>query len=195
MVDANTIWHATLKNNREHPRWHDYSLHCESLGLGDAWRLAHENNVHMLSTFAGVEQVLEVAEAQNEMWITSDASEWVVKFKLKCVGIDSDRFAELFTVDRCGTNKSSPRYWESVRQLVKKSRLIYVENRLDKIHSALQVIPNCECIWVNEAEHGNVYKFGPIDPTLVQDAQVREAVHGKLKIELENLISESNIKG
>jgi beta-phosphoglucomutase-like phosphatase (HAD superfamily) len=186
---ARKAWDETLEKNRTNPRWHDYSLHCESLNLGDAWIAAHKSSGESLCRFEAIQETLALCKQATATWITSDASRWVVEYKLNAVEISPSTFNEIFTVDRCGANKSDPHYWRQVRDCAAGANVVYIENRIDKIHAALKIMPECVGIWVNEAEHGKVYEFGPIDDVKVENALIYESNHLTLPETLQKLVS------
>lgn len=157
------VWNHTLELHRTHARWHDYSYHCEALDLGDFWREAHRSSAHLLKRCIGAVDAMAAARHIGPAWLVSDATEWVVRFKLAVVDIDPAAFSELFTVDRCSTNKGQPEYWRCVKQVMSGAgftALVYVDNREDRLRVADEVFPAMVGICVDAEDHPVSLGFG-----------------------------------
>jgi len=99
--EAQKEWNQVLKVHHSHPRWHDYSLHCDLLALGDIWKEAHLKNSSLLKKYDRVDDAISIARNRCNCWIITDATEWVANFKLSCIGYSST-FSEIFSSSRCG---------------------------------------------------------------------------------------------
>ena len=154
MEQARQRWFATLEGHRDHPEWHDYALHCRTLGIGDVWRHAHESCRKMLKKFPGVDQAIDIARQGGRCWVASDATRWVVDFKLAEVDLKR-HFDEVVTASRWTLNKGEKEYWEKLARLLPKedSPLLFIENRYDRISAALDVLRQCVCVWVRTPDH------------------------------------------
>jgi FMN phosphatase YigB (HAD superfamily) len=155
LVEARKMWMDCLSHHRNHPRWHDYGFHCQQLGLGNAWMEAHLLCRSRLKLMPGIESSLSSARRLGARWIASDATDWVVQFKLSSLGLRQSEFAETFTVDRCHSHKGEPSYWCEVRRQLPGTSTspIYIDNRLDRLHAAKTCFSACLCIWVDTSDH------------------------------------------
>ncbi len=97
---ARQTWAGCLREAQSSPRWHDYAFHCSQLELGEVWKIpAYEESESLLSLNARHEQVIgDVKGALVECWVVSDATDWVVRFKLAKVHLSAFPFKELFTL-------------------------------------------------------------------------------------------------
>jgi FMN phosphatase YigB (HAD superfamily) len=152
--EATKNWCGTLEKNRNHPEWHDYALHCESLGMGSIWKEAHELFRHMLRKFNGADEAITVARKYSNCWAASDATKWVIDFKLSAVGL-AKAFDEIISITRWTLNKGQSDYWRKVVELLPNegSPVIFVENRFDRIEAAQEVIEQCVSVWVCSPDH------------------------------------------
>ena len=181
---AETAWKASLSENRDAPRWHDYAFHCENLGLGNVWQTAHIASRRFLSPVPNIEKALAVASHCGGCWIASDATLWVIHFKLQAVGIDANTFVETFSLDRCGLSKTRDEYWLAVRDCLtpKTDFCVYVDNRLDLLAKASAIIERIRLIWlptpdhpdslgfVRQAARAALDKVDQVSPTTLADA-------------------------
>lgn len=154
-VQAKNAWDAKLAEHRDHDRWHDYALHCEALGLPDLWRASHEGLRQLIRPMPRASEAIEVAMTRGSCWLASDATDWVVHFKLRAVGIDPGVFQERFTLDRCGVGKGAAQYWAQVRKCMENGNdhLIYVDNRADRLLVAARAIPAARLLQVTAPDH------------------------------------------
>lgn len=158
---ATRLWLDTLESHRSHPRWHDYGLHCAVLDLGDYWKQAHIQSRDLLRRFEGVDVALQLAQRAHECWIVSDALDWVVEFKLRAVDL-LEPFVEIFTVDRCGSNKRTANYWKVVEALIetKQGSTVFIDNRMDCIEAACDALARCTAVWVDGPDYAAEIGFG-----------------------------------
>jgi phosphoglycolate phosphatase-like HAD superfamily hydrolase len=119
--DASILWNETLEKHRYHPRWHDYQFHCQALSLDDVWKEAHILSQGELCKCAKIDEAILSAKKFGPCWIVSDATDWVVEFKLKNLGLEK-QFTEIFTVDRCANHKGSVGYWNTVEKNLPSER-------------------------------------------------------------------------
>lgn len=189
--DASCCWFETLENHRNHSEWHDYGLHCRSLGIHDAWKQAHESCRNLLKTFAGIEDALQAAHFAGRRWVASDASEWVANFKLSAAGL-AEHFDEVISTSRWSMNKGEKDYWYHVVELLPSPNtpVVFVENRYDRIAAALSVLERCVCIWVQTPDHAKQLGFCPLNVEQCHKDRVIVATHESLGSILNKLLSE-----
>jgi FMN phosphatase YigB (HAD superfamily) len=154
LLESLSLWNETLEKHRYHYRWHDYGLHCRALSLDDIWKEAHISSQSLLRKCTHIDRAISVAREMGPCWIVSDATDWVVEFKLKVLGLEAD-FSEIFTVDRCGNHKSSDEYWAIVEKSLptKQCPVILIENRYDCIIASCNILKNCAAIFVKWPDH------------------------------------------
>lgn len=191
LEDASCYWFETLEKHRDHREWHDYGLHCRSLGINDAWKQAHESCCSLLKRFAGIEDALQAARFAGRRWIASDASEWVANFKLNATGL-TEHFDKVISSSRWATNKGEKDYWYHVAELMTSPNtpVVFVENRYDRIASALSVLERCVCIWVQTPDHAKELGFYPLNVEQCHKKRVIVATHESLGSLLNKLLSE-----
>lgn len=153
--DARLAWDLELTRNKSDPRWHDYGFHCSALGVPDVWRTSHQQMQYLLHAMPGAVESVETAKKIGNCWLASDATDWVVRLKLDAAGFDSSTFQEIFTLDRCHTTKGDATYWLTLKECMGQpnSQSIYVDNRLDRLIVAAEVLPNCQLVHVDADDH------------------------------------------
>lgn len=178
---AESEWNACLERHRDNVRWHDYSFHCEKLGLGEIWKRAHIESRQLLSSFPQIQDVLKAVSMYGEPWIASDATSWVIRFKLETVGIAMHRFVEIFSLDRCGVAKKHDDYWLAVRDQLasRESVCVYIDNRLDLLAHASSILPHVRPIWLPTPDHPQSLGFA--------NDLVRSSISGLRQASLETL--------
>lgn len=155
LEEARLLWDSTLADHMDDPRWHDYGFHCSALGVPEAWRGSHKQMRHLLRPMPRAIESLETCRTLANCWLASDATDWVVSFKLKSAGFDASVFQEIFTLDRCHAGKGDRKYWTTLRTCMGHTQRlsIYVDNRLDRLVVAAAVLPNCRLVHVTTADH------------------------------------------
>ena len=153
--EALAKWTDALASNAQNPRWHDYGYHCAALGVPDAWRISHLAMRHLIRPMPKAAEAIEVGHRAGECWLASDATSWVVEFKLNVTGIGVQQFDEVFTLDRCGASKGFESFWKCLVERIDdcNTATIFIDNRLDRLVSALNVLPNCQLILVDAEDH------------------------------------------
>ena len=191
LEDASCCWFETLEKHRDHREWHDYGLHCRSLGINTAWKQAHESSQSLLKKFAGIEDALQAARVAEHRWVATDASEWVANFKLSATGL-TENFDEVISSTRWALNKGQKDYWHHVAELLPNPStfVVFVENRYDRIESALSVLERCICIWVQTPDHAKELGFCPLNVERCYRNSVIIATHESLGSILSKLLSD-----
>lgn len=153
--EALARWSYALASNSQNPRWHDYSYHCAALGVPDAWRVSHLAMQHLIRPMPNAAESIDIAHRIGKCWLASDATRWVVELKLHVTGIDLQHFDEVFTLDSCGMSKGFEAFWKYLLDRIGDSNVatIYIDNRLDRLLAAKNVLPNCKLILVNAEDH------------------------------------------
>jgi len=180
MLDAERLWKRTLEAHRRHARWHDYSYHCQALNLGNSWREAHTSCGHLLKRCLGADDAIAAAREIGPLWLVSDATHWVAAFKLALVQIDQDVFSEIFTVDRCSTNKGQVQYWQCVKEVMSRGPYatpIYIDNRKDRLCVAHEVFSEMNGICVDADDHPVSLGFGDQDSQAIFVHSTHESLH------------------
>ncbi|SIO35426.1 FMN phosphatase YigB, HAD superfamily [Singulisphaera sp. GP187] len=174
--EAERLWLSTLRTHRDHPRWHDYGLHCSALGLTDEWKSFHEQVRQLICPMPSVLESLQSSHYAGSCWLASDATQWVVEFKLRAAGINLTEFDEVFTLDRCLASKGHHEFWEKVKACVpnEETHLIYIDNRDDRLLTAAEVLPKCSLVKIIAEDHptslGLFFRKGSLTDTRVYQA-------------------------
>lgn len=190
--EAQRCWLGTLEKHRDHPEWHDYALHCKALGIENAWKEGHELHRETLTKFAGIDEVLDVARRAGRCWVASDATRWVVDFKLAQVGLN-DYFDDVITASRWKLNKGEKEYWRQLGKLLpcENAPVLFIENRQDRIATALEALKNCICVWIQTQDHAEIRGFRKPDTRLYRESQsVIVSTHESLASTVSELLSE-----
>lgn len=189
--EAREKWTHVLKENQEHPEWHDYSFHCKSLDLGDVWKEAHIRNASLLKKYTGVDDAISIAKDKCDCWIITDATEWVAKFKLSCID-HANNFSEIFSSSRCGYSKSFDDFWHLIYSVLPdpSTSLIFIENRIDLLCIAKSFIKGCVPIWIDTPDHPNEIGIYRVNPTNVKEYPIQISDHDSLPDKLRQIIDE-----
>ena len=176
---ASEIWMQTLRCHQDHPLWHDYGLHCRSLGIGGYERKVHRECLSLLQRLPGIDEALGAARGFGPLWLASDATRWVVDLKLGAVQLRSDLFSHVFSSDYCHAHKGCSEYWQMVRGHLPgpDSPLVFVDNRIDRLATALMHLPQCHGIWVDTADHPSSIGFQDVS---LRTHKVQACSHAEL---------------
>lgn len=187
--EAQIEWNRVLQLHNTHPRWHDYSLHCEHLDLGDIWKDAHLKNAHLLEKYPHIDVAISIASSRCKCWIITDATEWVAMFKLSSIGLSS-AFSEVFSSSRCGYSKSFDDFWDSIALNLPShsSPLVFIENRLDNIHMAKRHIARCLPIWIDTPDHSQEIGFHALRMNTNETEKLQVSTHDSLPERLNEII-------
>jgi len=179
--EAMSVWNQTLAANSKDPRWHDYGLHCTVLGVPDAWQSSHLAMRHLLRRMPNAAESIAVARETGDCWLASDATQWVAMFKLGVAGIDPRVFSEIFTLDRCGVSKGHDAYWKCLVSNIKNTGAvpIYVDNRLDRLLTAAQFLPNVVVVHVAAEDHPTSLRLFP-EPEKACGVRLHNVTHEQL---------------
>lgn len=189
--EAQKEWNRVLKVHHPHPRWHDYSLHCDLLDLGDIWKEAHIKKSSLLKKYDRIDDAISIARNRCNCWIITDATEWVANFKLSCIG-HSSTFSEIFSSSRCGYSKSFDDFWHSIAHSLpsRPMPLIFIENQLDNLHMAKKYITGCIPIWLDTPDHPQEIGFRDIEANTYRKQDIRVSTHDELPEKLIKIIND-----
>lgn len=108
-------WSAELSRTRGDSRWYDYSFHVSRLGLDglEVSRIAHNASRDLLRLVNGADVTLRLLQEYGiQACVVTDATRWVVDFKLSTLGIESA--LSIFSSTEAATTKASGDYWRKL---------------------------------------------------------------------------------
>jgi phosphoglycolate phosphatase-like HAD superfamily hydrolase len=153
--EATKEWNEELALTKGHPSWYDYAFHCDRLGLNGkkVSRHAHIEARHLLKYVDGAQDTYRLMQEYGlQIGVVTDATSWVVNFKLSQLGLDSISF--VFTSDKAMSTKSSPGYW---KKLVEEHEYLepraLVDNRQINLLSAKTLFPTLSLVQFEKQEH------------------------------------------
>lgn len=152
---AKKCWMDELIITKGHVSWYDYAFHCTRLGLDGSSlaRSAHIGAANLLRLVDGAEDTLLLLQDHGlEVGIVTDATSWVVEFKLDALNLHTMSF--IFTSDQASATKASRAYWE-----VLADRFEYfgpqalVDNRHINLMAASSLLPDMGLVQFERDEH------------------------------------------
>jgi phosphoglycolate phosphatase-like HAD superfamily hydrolase len=153
--EAKRLWQEELLATKGHSAWYDYSFHCDRLGLDGASlsRWAHRQAADLISFVQGAQETLGLLQEYGlEVGVVTDATNWVVDFKLSRLDLDSISFA--FTSTDAAATKASHAYWDKLsKQYEYLDPWVLVDNRQINLHAAADALPNLSLIQFDKQEH------------------------------------------
>lgn len=152
---ASAVWADELSATRGDWRWYDYAWHCRRLEIGDREIVenAHRDSAHLLAEVKGASETITSLERNGYVvGIVTDATEWVVRFKLNHLGISASR--PLFASSMMESVKASRKYWDELggRDIAPIPHAI-VDNRVENLVLARKVFPETQAIQFRRHEH------------------------------------------
>ena len=155
MFDAEGAWSNELSETRGHPLWFDYAYHCDRLGLdGPALsEYAHLEAAELLTVVPGAVETHQLLQKQGiAIGVVTDATSWVVHFKLRTVGFDS--LSLVFSSSDASATKATHEYWQRLAQQFRHFRpRALIDNRPVNLLTARQSIPALQLIQFVRHEH------------------------------------------
>jgi FMN phosphatase YigB (HAD superfamily) len=155
VVEAKENWEQDLRDTKGSPFWYDYAYHCDRLGVDgqSVVKNAHERASNLLSIVPGAQQTLALLIKRGfAIGIVTDATSWVVKFKLETLGIVQP--AIVFSSSNAQATKASSAYWRKLSQSQPDIQLTtYVDNRQVNLVSASRIFPTLNLVQFAMDEH------------------------------------------
>jgi FMN phosphatase YigB (HAD superfamily) len=152
---AARLWREELFQTKGHPSWYDYAFHCDRLGL-DGHRIsrkAHSEAANLLTFVPGAMETLDLLQEHGlGVGVVTDATSWVVEFKLHRLGLESISFT--FTSTDARSTKASHPYWDKlVERFEYLKPQVLVDNRQVNLHAAADSLPTLKLIQFEQQEH------------------------------------------
>lgn len=151
---AHSLWADDLTATRSDWRWYDYAWHAERLGLTpEHVKRAHREAGHLLAEVPGIRETIRVArELGHDVGIVTDATEWVVRFKLSQLRLDD--ITKIYTSDKVRAVKTMNEYWAWVAQAEAGYRQVaIIDNRVENLVHASSKIPHAALVQFQRDEH------------------------------------------
>jgi FMN phosphatase YigB (HAD superfamily) len=152
---AEKRWQNELVTTKGNVRWYDYAFHCDNLGLdGNALsRRAHFEAAHLLSLVEGFQDTHHLLREYGvEIGIVSDATNWVVNFKLDKLGLHAIPF--VFGSNDATATKASATYWDKLTARFEYlAPSVLVDNRQINLIAAHSRLPGICLIQFEKDEH------------------------------------------
>ncbi|MGD0373178.1 MAG: HAD family hydrolase [Streptosporangiaceae bacterium] len=153
--EATRGWQHELSQTKGHPSWYDYAFHCDRLGLDgkQVCERAHFQAAHLLTYVDGARESYRLMQEYGlQVGIVTDATSWVVDFKLDRLGLHSISF--VFASNEALATKSSTSYWERlVSQYEYFDPLALVDNRQINLLAAKTLLPDLSLVQFEKQEH------------------------------------------
>lgn len=109
---ATTAWSAELSATRGSNYWYDYAFHATRLGLDGIKISRHAHYVarNLLRLVSGADVTLGLLQEYGlQACIVTDATRWVVDFKLSSLGVNE--VLSVFSSTEAAATKADPEYW------------------------------------------------------------------------------------
>jgi FMN phosphatase YigB (HAD superfamily) len=151
---ASAVWADELSATRGDWRWYDYAWHCQRLDIGGRAVVeeAHQDAAHLLAEVQGASETIDSLERNGySVGIVTDATDWVVRFKLHHLGISAMR--PLFASSTMQSVKTSRVYWEKLSGSIDRVPRAVVDNRIENLTLARNVYPGLQAIQFRRDEH------------------------------------------
>lgn len=153
--EAKAMWDHELRETKGSPFWYDYAYHCDRLGLNGDFVVenAHQRARDLLCSVSGAEETLALLKQYGfTVGVVTDATSWVVRFKLKSLGIDQPSI--VFSSSDAGATKASPIYWDTLAKMKPDLQpATFVDNRQVNLVSAQNTFPELSLVRFNMDEH------------------------------------------
>jgi FMN phosphatase YigB (HAD superfamily) len=154
-LEAADKWRLELSETKGHPSWYDYAFHCNRLGLegNKVSERAHREAASLLTLVHGAEDTYRLLQEYGiQVGVVTDATRWVVNFKLSELGLNSISF--VFSSNDAAATKASSAYWEKlVEQFEHFSPRALVDNRQINLFSASVRLPSLSLVQFDMEEH------------------------------------------
>jgi phosphoglycolate phosphatase-like HAD superfamily hydrolase len=155
LTAAELNWRKELSVTRGNERWYDYAYHATRLGLDGpkVARKAHYLARDLLKLVKGADATLGFLQEYGlQTCVVTDATRWVVEFKLSALGLSS--MLSLFSSSDASATKASGEYWKELsRNYPGFKPIAFVDNRRVNLATANQVIGLTNLLQFDKEEH------------------------------------------
>jgi phosphoglycolate phosphatase-like HAD superfamily hydrolase len=183
--EAEKHWHNELVATKGHPQWYDYAFHCDRLGLDGQTvsRNAHYKAVDLLSFVDGFQDTyLLLQEYGIEVGVVSDATNWVVKFKLENLHLNTIPF--IFGSNDAFATKASAGYWKQLSaQFEYPEPRVLVDNRTINLSAAGSLLPEMCLVQFQMQEHVMTLPSKVAPESAATDERAVEIVHSHTELQ------------
>lgn len=149
---AVTLWEESLSRERESVKWYDYDHHCSNVGIPALSMEAHQQSVGRLRQVPGARGTWDLLiKYSDEVCVVSEAPRWVMEFKLHALGFNG--YTTLLSSQDVGKLKSNPDFWLKLKKGLRTSVMLYIDNKIQNLMSALASMHKLACIYFDRVEH------------------------------------------
>lgn len=116
--DAMSTWSTELSATRGDKKWYDYSFHATRLGLDgmQVARDAHHKARSLIRLVTGADATLTLLQEYGlQACVVTDATRWVVDFKLSVLGLSEA--VTIFSSTEAAATKATNEYWLKLAEL------------------------------------------------------------------------------
>lgn len=155
LTEAEVRWAHELSDTRGNERWYDYGFHACRLGL-DGIRVAREAHYaarDLLKLVNGVEATITLLQEYGlQACVVTDATRWVVEFKLSALGFSS--MLPIFSSTDALATKASSSYWRKLNeQYMDLHPKVLIDNRQVNLVTASTHINSPHLVQFDKEEH------------------------------------------
>lgn len=153
--EAEIRWSQELSATRGNHRWYDYSFHASRLGLDgiEISRSAHYASRDLLRIVNGVDATLSLLQEYGlQACVVTDATRWVVEFKLSALGLTS--MLPVFSSTDASATKATDEYWTKLsKRFSSFAPKALIDNRQVNLSTASHLIGRSHLIQFDKEEH------------------------------------------
>lgn len=155
LSDAESRWSQELSATRGYKKWYDYAFHASRLGLEGpkVARDAHYAARSLLKVVRGADTTLKLLQEYGlQVCVVTDATRWVVEFKLAELSLNSD--LSVFSSTDASATKASKQYWSTLaNKYVSFNPLALIDNRRVNLSAADSLLEMPHLIQFDQEEH------------------------------------------
>lgn len=152
---ATTAWSAELSATRGSKYWYDYAFHAARLGLDGikTARDAHYAARDLLRLVNGADVTLGLLQEYGlQTCVVTDATRWVVDFKLSALGISE--VLSIFSSTEAATTKATNEYWLKLAEFYPSfDPKALIDNRRVNLSTAERLIGLPYLVQFDKEEH------------------------------------------
>jgi phosphoglycolate phosphatase-like HAD superfamily hydrolase len=154
-TEAEIRWSQELAATRGDSQWYDYSFHASRLGLdgADIAIKAHYAARDLLKLVRGADKTLALLQEYGlQVCVVTDATRWVVEYKLAALGIGS--MLSIFSSTDASATKAKEEYWTRLAEQYKSfSPRVFIDNRQVNLATAHHLIGQPRLVQFDKSEH------------------------------------------